>query len=136
VPVEDSLLYVQPLYIQSEQTKLPQFKRVIVFYRAPAGAALPPSGQQQNVIMAPSLDEALAEIFGSAKTAPAPSVAGAAGASSSGSKNVPGQVKALITQANEQYNAAEDALKAGDFAGYGRGIKELEASLRKLQALP
>jgi uncharacterized membrane protein (UPF0182 family) len=67
---------------------------------------------------------------------PAPSVAEAAGASSSGSKNVPGPVKALITQANEQYNAAEDALKAGDFAGYGRGIKELEASLRKLQALP
>jgi uncharacterized membrane protein (UPF0182 family) len=152
VPVEDSLLYVQPLYIQAEQTKLPQLKRVIVFYRAPAGAALPASGQQQNVIMAPSLDEALTEIFGKAKAAPAPfsptpssggpsgsvqaSGTEAAGATGSGAKNVPAQAKALIAQANEQYNAAEAALKAGDFAGYGRDIKELEATLRRLQALP
>src|SRR5674536_259222 len=35
-PIEDSLLYVQPLYLQSDQTQLPQLKRVIVFYRAPA----------------------------------------------------------------------------------------------------
>lgn len=38
VPIEDSLLYVQPLYLQSTQTELPQLKRVIVFYRAPAPA--------------------------------------------------------------------------------------------------
>ena len=37
-PIEDSLLYVQPLYLQSDQTQLPQLKRVIVFCRAPAPA--------------------------------------------------------------------------------------------------
>ncbi len=36
VPIEDSLLYVQPLYLRATQTQLPQLKRVIVFYRAPA----------------------------------------------------------------------------------------------------
>ena len=59
VPIEDSLLYVQPLYLQSTQTQLPQLKRVIVFYRAPA----PAGGQgnaEQVVAMKPTLSEALA----------------------------------------------------------------------------
>jgi uncharacterized membrane protein (UPF0182 family) len=152
VPIEDNLLYIQPLYLQAEQTKLPQLKRVVVFYRAPAGTALPPSGQQQNVVMAPSLDEALTVIFGAKNTAPAPSGPApssggpsasaqpsgteATSAASAGTKGVSAQAKALIARANEQYDAAEAALKTGDFAGYGRDIKELEATLRKLQALP
>ncbi|HZL07231.1 MAG TPA: hypothetical protein VFE45_17725, partial [Coriobacteriia bacterium] len=62
VPIEDSLLYVQPLYIQSDQTQLPQLKRVIVFYRAPA----PAGGQgnaEQVVAMRPTLAEALTAAF-------------------------------------------------------------------------
>ena len=62
VPIEDSLLYVQPLYLQSTQTQLPQLKRVIVFYRAPA----PAGGQgnaQQVVAMRPTLAEALTAAF-------------------------------------------------------------------------
>ena len=156
VPVEDSLLYVQPMYLESEQTKLPQFKRVVVFYRAPAGAALPPSGQQQNVIMASSLGDALSQIFGSAKPAPvsAPpsaSLAPASGqpttaptsqppsqtsaASNSTCQNLPAQVKALIAQANEQYESAEKSLKAGDFSGYGSKIEQLQGTLKQLEAL-
>ena len=63
VPIEDSLLYVQPLYLQSTETQLPQLKRVIVFYRAPA----PAGGQgnaQQVVAMKPTLAEALLAAFG------------------------------------------------------------------------
>ncbi len=64
-PIEDSLLYVQPLYLQSTQTQLPQLKRVIVFYRAPA----PAGGQgnaEQVVAMEPTLGEALVAAFGEA----------------------------------------------------------------------
>ena len=48
VPIEDSLLYVQPLYLESEQTQLPQLKRVIVFYRTPAPAGS--SGNAQQIV--------------------------------------------------------------------------------------
>ena len=45
VPIGNSLLYVQPLYLQSSQTQLPQIQRIIVFYRSPqrrpAAAATP-----------------------------------------------------------------------------------------------
>ena len=70
VPISDSLLYVQPLYLQSKQTELPQIQRIIVFYRSPSATPNLPSGQQQNVVMAPTLGEALAQIFGGAGVQP------------------------------------------------------------------
>jgi uncharacterized protein len=163
VPVEDSLLYVQPLYLESEQTKLPQFKRVIVFYRAPAGATLPPSGQEQNVIMSTKLSKALSRIFGVVKSAPgpmstlpppsaptttsqpsagapagsaAPAASAATVAALAGGKPMSSQARALVKQANRQFSDAESALRAGDFAGYGRQVKALKATLQKLQAQP
>ncbi len=63
VPIEDSLLYVQPLYLQSDQTQLPQLKRVIVFYRAPALAG-GDGNAKQVVAMEPTLGEALVAAFG------------------------------------------------------------------------
>ena len=66
VPIEDSLLYVQPLYLQSDQTQLPQLKRVIVFYRAPALTAVGAATEsaRQVVAMEPTLGEALVAAFG------------------------------------------------------------------------
>ena len=97
VPIVDSLLYVQPLYLESEQTQLPQVQRVIVFYRAPSATAnLPPTGQQQNVVMAPTLDGALAEVFGGAPAAGPPS-GPAAGAPPTAA------AARLIARANAQY---------------------------------
>ena len=49
IPIEDSLLYVQPLYLEGEQTQLPQMKRVIVFYQASATAT---SAGKQTVVYA------------------------------------------------------------------------------------
>ncbi len=154
VPVEDSLLYVQPLYIESEQTKLPQFKRVVVFYRAPAGAKPLPSGEQQNVVMGPTLEEALSKIFGpkpappEAKTAATEEVPTAAGSSSAAASIPPPptgdaassaalspRAKELITKANREFEAAEKALKAGDFAGYGRHVEAVKKTLGELGSL-
>ena len=136
MPIMDSLLYVQPLYLESQQTQLPQLKRVIVFYRSPQGGTLP-NGQTQAVTMAPTLGEALSEIFGTS-----PSVAGPTPSPSPGQTTTPGttkpstQLKALIEQANKQFEAAQAALKAGDFAEYGRQITALQQTLSQLRSLP
>jgi len=128
VPIMDSLLYVQPLYLESEQTQLPQVQRVIVFYRAPSATSnLPPTGQQQNVVMAPTLDGALAEIFGGAPVA-GPSSGPAAGAPTT-------TMARLIARANAQYEAAQQALKAGDLVEFGRQIAALGKTLSRLEAL-
>ena len=130
VPIEDSLLYVQPLYIQSDQTQLPQLKRVIVFYRAPA----PAGGQgnaQQVVAMKPTLTEALAAAFGQSFV-PGNTSGGTGG---TGGVTLNAQARALIAQAGTQFDAAQKALQAGDFAGYGSQIAALQKTLTELQAL-
>jgi uncharacterized membrane protein (UPF0182 family) len=128
VPIQDSLLYVQPLYLQSSTTALPQIQRVIVFYRSPSATPNLPTGQQQNVVMAPTLGEALATIFGGAPppgTQPgSPGAPGTTGAAAA----------ALIARANAQYAAAQAALRAGDLATFGRQIQSLGMTLAQLKA--
>jgi uncharacterized protein len=148
VPIEDSLLYVQPLYLQSTQTQIPQLQRVIVFYRAPATAA---NGNNANqyVAMEPTLGQALAAAFGQAVLPGQAGVgggtsgAGTGGTGGTGTGGTTGgatgtvsaQAAALIARANTEFNAAQAALKAGDFAQYGRQVKALQQTLADLQRL-
>ncbi len=142
VPIEDSLLYVQPLYLESTQTQLPQLQRVIVFYRAPASAANG-NNASQYVAMEPTLTGALASAFGqsvSTGQAAGGTTGGTTGAGGgSGATGTAGvlsaQARALIARAGTEFNAAQSALKAGDFAEYGRQIRALQKTLSSLQAL-
>jgi hypothetical protein len=130
IPIEDSLLYVQPLYLQSSTTALPQIQRVIVFYRSPSSSPNLPTGQQQNVVMAPTLGEALTQIFGGAPPpGTQPSTPG--GKPSTGTTTA--ATAALIKQANAQYAAAQAALRAGDLATYAKHIQALGKTLAQLK---
>ena len=136
VPIEDSLLYVQPLYLQSDQTQLPQLKRVIVFYRAPALAG-GDSNAKQVVAMEPTLGEALAAAFGESfdrGNASGGTTGGTTGGGAAGG-GLSAEARDLVARANEEFDAAQDALKAGDFAEYGRRIDALEQALTDLQRL-
>ena len=126
VPLEDSLLYIQPLYLESVTTQLPQVQRVVAFYRSPSVTPDLPTGQQQNVVMEPTLDGALAAIFGS----PTPSAA--APPSSAHPSFV---ISRLIARASSQYRAAQAALRAGNLAGFAREIAALGATLAQLRTL-
>ena len=50
LPIEESLIYVQPIYLQATQSKLPELKRVIIAY-------------EETIIMRNTLEEAFEEIF-------------------------------------------------------------------------
>ncbi|HEY5471665.1 MAG TPA: hypothetical protein VIK32_00595, partial [Candidatus Limnocylindrales bacterium] len=100
---------------------------------------------QQVVAMRPTLGEALAAAFGqSFNTGTASGGTGTGTGGTAGTGGQPGtgtggalnaQARALIAQASTQFDAAQKALQAGDFAGYGRQIKALQTTLRDLQAL-
>jgi uncharacterized protein len=138
IPVENQLLYVQPLYLESQTTKLPQIQRVIVFYRSPSATPNLPTGQQQNVVMAPTLGAALTSIFGG--SAPPGTVPGGGTPTPTPSPTPStgnAQLKAqLIAQANSQYEAAQAALRAANLTEYGKQIDALGQTLAKLKALP
>jgi hypothetical protein len=144
VPVADSILYVQPLYLEAETTQLPQLKRVIVFYRAPAAEGVQAS---QSVSMQNTLGEALTDIFGPLPEEGQEAVGGPVdGEQPDGEApdgEAPGEtppdatatVTQLIEQANQQYDAALEAQRVGDWAEYGRQLDALEQTLQQLQSL-
>ena len=120
IPIDDSIVYVRPLYLESSTNKLPELKRVIVAYG-------------DRVVMEPSLGEAFARIFGTAPpTAPSgPGAVTRPGQTAPGA--TPATVQALITEANDLYRRAQEAITSGDWAAYGKAIQDLGDVLRRLQ---
>jgi len=118
IPVERSLLYVQPLYLAaSDAVGLPELRRVIVAY-------------ENEVVMEENLELALQRLFGSRKagavtttTAGAPAAAAAPGRAS---------VKELAAEAMKTYQRSVDMQRQGNWAGYGEEIRKLEQLLKKM----
>ncbi|MFI5015668.1 MAG: UPF0182 family protein [Hyphomicrobiales bacterium] len=112
VPIENSILYVSPLYLRAETGQLPELKRVIAAYG-------------DRVVMEETLGGALAALF--KETAPAylaPSAA--AGSAPTG----PDDVRAR--EALGHYDKAIERLKAGDWGGFGAELDALRPLLEEL----
>jgi len=111
IPIKNALLYVEPIYLQAEQSKMPELRRVVVAHG-------------DKVVMEPTLDLALNRIFGTPIETEQESIV-------TGPKtdNQTNTMQELITQANDLYNQAQDRLKDGDWAGYGEAISKLEETL-------
>ncbi|MBV9628447.1 MAG: UPF0182 family protein [Xanthobacteraceae bacterium] len=115
VPIENSLLYVSPLYLRAEQGQLPELKRVIAAYG-------------DRVVMQETLPEALAALFG---TVPAPVSAG-------GGAEAPLEQPATDRgrEALDHYNQAIEHLKSGDWVGFGTELDRLGGVLQDMGRAP
>lgn len=124
LPIENSLLYIKPIYLKASATPLPELKQVIVAYN-------------QQVVMTKSLPDSLAALFG-ATSAPTEAVAAAAPEARKAAETPggPGQLQPLTHQALERYREAEDAVKSGNWKEYGEAMKQLEETLVRLKELP
>jgi uncharacterized membrane protein (UPF0182 family) len=116
IPIEQSLLYVQPLYLAaSEKGSLPELKRVITAF-----------GNQ--IAMEETLEESLERIFsGRAGKAPTPAAPLPEKAE---------MTKDLSRRAWEHYARAQDLLRQGNWAGFGDELKKLEGALKEMQKSP
>ena len=111
VPIENSILYVSPLYLRAESGQLPELKRVIAAYG-------------DRVVMENTLPEALAVLFKeSVPVAAPPTRAGAPPA---------GPADARAREAIGHYDRAIDRLKAGDWGGFGAELDALRPLLEEL----
>jgi len=136
IPIERSFLYVEPVYLQARQESeseqeragamtrqsmqrparpsmsiaLPELKQVIVSYG-------------NEVVMRENLTKALSAIF---KESVAPSRV------PSEEKVETVSVKDLVHSAMERYREAQEFLKAGDWAGYGQALDQVETLLEEL----
>ena len=126
IPIEESLLYVEPLYLRASGGTIPELKRVVV-------------ASGNRVVMGETLDEALNAMFGAGASVTATGdmldtagVAAAAGAVA-GAPAPTGSQAALLQQAQDHYDRAIAAQRAGDWAAYGREIDALGAAIKQLR---
>lgn len=113
VPVEQSVLYIQPIYLQSaESGGFPEFRRVVVVYG-------------DRIEWAASLDEAMAEVFDIATETPEePTEPGA----------VPATVQELLDRAASLLAEANAALQTGDLGGYQDLVDEAAELIERARA--
>jgi uncharacterized protein len=117
IPIEQSLLYVQPIYLRADQGELPELRRVIVSYG-------------DRIVMRETLDQGLNALFGEpSPTQLAPTIPEAA---ADGLPVMPGNMAELIQSALESYQAGQQALQQGDWQRYGEAQQQLENVLNQL----
>ncbi|MGH9179868.1 MAG: UPF0182 family protein [Acidimicrobiales bacterium] len=117
IAVENSLLYIRPLYVQSARNPLPEFKRAIVVFG-------------DDAVIGNTLEEALTKIFGAApetlEEAPGTETPPTTPGQGEPPPTAPAEseeVRRLLDEANAAYEAAQSALRNGDLAGYERQIR-------------
>ena len=136
IPIEESLIYVQPIYLRAEGGNIPELKRVVVAH-------------ENRVVMGETLEEGLNALFGagaaaqtrtavqdsvSALATQEPPVVGGGIAPAPPAAAPSGAVSDLLRQAQTHYDRAIAAQRAGNWADYGREIDLLGATLRALRA--
>ena len=109
VPIEDSLLYVQPIYLTADTGGIPQFKRVVASF-------------DSQIEIADSLDEVLELLFGSPDEEAGEGDTGDEGDTTPPEGTVQEQVQELLARAETAFAAAEAALEAGDLGEYQKQI--------------
>jgi uncharacterized membrane protein (UPF0182 family) len=114
IPVADSLLYIQPLYVESSRNAFPELQKVIAVY-----------GNKPAAI-GDTLASALTQVF-------AAPVSTSGGSSSTGELSP--QVRALLNAAQQAYAQSQTDLKAGNLGAYQSDINTLESNLAEVQQL-
>jgi uncharacterized membrane protein (UPF0182 family) len=118
IPIEESLLYVQPLYLAAEKGSIPELKRVIVAYA-------------NQIAMDETFDASLQALFG---RRPAVAAGRPAELRPSGSAGDGGGI--LVDRAWEAWTRAQEALRRGDWGAYGEAQRRLEDALKALRERP
>lgn len=140
IPLGDSLLYVEPLYLQAQNGRIPELKRVVL-------------ATSDRVVMAENLGLALVRLFGRTTvnraglddlvTTPAGGTLAEQGGAAESPSSTAGAsadlsgatLEQLITAANDRYTAAQNHLRSGDWAAYGSEMDALQATLEQLVRL-
>jgi uncharacterized membrane protein (UPF0182 family) len=127
IPIEESLVYIRPLYLKAKSGKIPELKRVIVAY-------------QNQIVMEETLDAGIERIFGRRGAAPPPpagpveaSPPAAGSPAASGPPPPPDTATTtLAAEARAHYERALKAQREGNWALYGEEIRKLGEVLAKL----
>ena len=122
IPIEESLIYVRPLYLRSAGGRIPELKRVIVAH-------------QNAIVMDETLEGALDRLFpraGERHVTPLPTMTTEATPEAPSLSDTDGDTRGLSSRATQHYQQALQAQRDGDWARYGEEIERLGEILEQL----
>ncbi len=119
IPIDGTLLYVEPIYLEAEASRLPQFGQAVVLHR-------------NRVAMADTLSAALAEVVQEPPGTERPGEPPEIGLDPQ--EPLAGEVHELALSAQNHYETAKRCLEEGDWACYGDALEGLERDLEALIA--
>ncbi|MFI1373144.1 UPF0182 family protein [Streptomyces longwoodensis] len=116
VPLDDGLLYVEPVYVRGGGLKYPLLRKVLVTYGG-------------NTAFEDTLDQALDKVFGAESSTPRPPDSGTKPPPSTGNATV----QQALQDAQKAFDAGQEALKKGDWEAYGKAQKDLQDALQRAE---
>jgi uncharacterized membrane protein (UPF0182 family) len=119
IPIEESLIYIRPLYLRSAGGRIPELKRVILAH-------------QNQIVMEPTLDKALDRLFPT--DGPSRRRQGIGSLKSDELPDRHPDDDGLRAQAVEHYRNAMQAQRDGDWARYGDEIRRLGEVLERMRS--
>lgn len=130
LPIDNSLLYVEPLYLRAENGQIPELKRVVL-------------ATGNRIVMEETLAESLQALFSgealpldvAADTPATEAAPTTAETTADTAAPVSQDIGELAQTAADHYAAAEEALQRGDWAGYGEELEQMQAVLDQLVRL-
>lgn len=122
LPINSSFLYIEPVYLLSETSALPELKRIV-------------TASNTNIAMAETLNASLLALAQGASVAVEPPAGNTPPATPAQPPPNPQSFEELVSAANAHLSAAESAQRAGDWATYGRELEALRLVLAQLTDL-
>ena len=126
IPINSSILYIEPLYIRADSEEaIPEVRRIIASYN-------------DKVVMEDTLEKALTSLFGGPSD-PNKQIESSVSDEPTDIEQMPvdsplpEDEAGLIKQANELYEQAQEALKSGSLSEYEKKINELGNILKLLE---
>jgi uncharacterized membrane protein (UPF0182 family) len=110
IPIGESLMYVQPVFLEAEASSLPEFERVIVVYG-------------ERIEWGSSLQGTLDLVFGGTGSPSEPEPPGT------------GDAAALLAAAADAFEQADQALRSGDLARYQQLVDQARALVEQAREL-
>ena len=121
IPIEDSLLYVEPLYLQAEKSQIPELTRVIIVY-------------QNRVAIGETLDEALRSALMAHPERVGADPSYAVETRSTDAQQAPtSRSDDLVVRALQHYQRSQQFLRQGNWSAYGEEQRKLGETLDRLK---
>jgi uncharacterized protein len=111
IPIRESILFIEPLYLKAEKSEMPELKKVIVSFA-------------DRIVMENDLPSALEKLF----------MGGGFGADSDKGAVTGMGLKALAERAWFHFTKAEEYMRAGNWKGYGEELENLKSVLNQMKA--